>query len=110
MSDDADWFEIGDSPTVCTEVRFRDCADGSVDLEIRQRPRDLQAFLDNMKAERELIEARGWKDGAIVGRVPDAYYHTSGMAKARLENDQAWIKRFYNDPDHRNLRLKEGRL
>jgi len=110
MSDDTDWFEVGDSPVVRTEIRLRECADGSTDLDIRQSPRDLQVFLDQLAAERDLTDQRGWKDGAVIGRVPDAYYHSSGMARARLENDQAWIKKFYNDPDHARLRLKTGRL
>jgi len=110
MSNDTDWMEIGDSPTVRTEVRFRDCADGSVDLDIRQSPRDLQAFLDQLAAERELTEARGWKDGAVIGRVPDAYYYRSGLAQASKEGDIKYVKNFWNDADHARLRLKTGRV
>lgn len=108
MSDDTDWFEVGDSPVVRTEVRLRECADGSTDLDIRQSPRDLQTFLDQLADERELTEARGWKDGAVIGRVPDAYYYRSGLAQASKEGDTRYIKNFWNDPDHARLRLKTG--
>lgn len=107
---DSDWIEVGDSPTVRTRIRFQECADGSVDMTIWQAPRDLGTFLAQLKAESDAAERNGWRDGAIVGRVPDALYYTSGLAQARYQNDKAWIAKFFNDSDHRDLRVKQGRL
>lgn len=107
---DTGWIRVGDSPTVRTFVRLTDCPDGSQDFEIIQQAVGVEDFLAQLKAERDAAETNGWRDGAIIGRVPDAMYYTSGLAQARYQNDKPWLAKFWNDSDHRNLRIKEGRV
>lgn len=51
-----------------------------------------------------------WGDGKIAASIPLAHYFHSGLAEARKQEDEKWIKRWLNDPDNRAFRTFEGNI
>jgi hypothetical protein len=108
MSDDitGKWYLVADNPTVTTYNMVQ--ADGSI--RVRQVIKDPDALVDQIAAERAAVEGKGWGDGRIIGRVPDALYHSSGLAQAAMQGDWRFRKKFWEDPDHARLRIMPGKL
>jgi hypothetical protein len=51
-----------------------------------------------------------WGDGRSIGSVPLDLYFKSGLSEANTQRDKAFIRRFWNDADHKKLRTFEGRI
>jgi hypothetical protein len=100
------WFVTYDDGVVCKSVRVN--ADDSVSVRIEAYNHD--ALLEQAKIERSASAGKRWEGGKVVGRLPLPLYFSSGMASARLQKDDAWVKRFWSDPDHKYLRTFEGNL
>ncbi len=105
MAEDG-WFVVSDDGVVCKSARFN--ADGSIN--VRQELYATDALLKQIAEERAATAGKGWGTGQIIGRVPLALYHSSGLAQASTQRDMRFIKRFWDDPDHKALRIKEGNL
>jgi hypothetical protein len=110
MSEETDWVVFADTPDVRTLHRMVVGADGVKRLTVRQEWKNPQAYLEQASMERSLKAGKSWGDGQVIGRVPLALYFSSGMAQARQNHDETWIKRFWNDSDNKYLRTKEGQL
>ena len=113
MSRTTDWFlfKKGDDG-VETWHRYETTPDGVTKLHVREEwdPAWQQALLDRAAAERAANAGKRWGDGQVIGRLPLTLYFNSGMAKARVQGDTTWIKRFWNDSEHSKLRTFEGKV
>jgi hypothetical protein len=67
-------------------------------------------ILEDVAMERSANAGKRWGDGQVIGSVPLPLAFSSGYMKARVNGDTEWIKRFWNDPDHRKLRTFEGNI
>lgn len=105
MTDDV-WHVVSDDGVVCKSARFN--ADGSVT--VRQELYATDALLKQIAQDRAAVAGKPWGTGQVIGRVPLPLYHSSGLAEANMQRDTAFVKRFWADPDHKALRIKEGRL
>ncbi len=112
MSGNTDWFLFSSSGGVETWHRYERTPDGVQKLHVRQtwNPEWMQATLDRAAAERLANAGKRWGDGQVVGRLPLPLYFSSGMAQARLQKDDKWVKKFWNDPDVKKLRTFEGNV
>lgn len=63
-------------------------------------------------ANQELYNAAGerWGDMALVASIPTSLYFHGDYARARENQDEAWMKRFLNSSDNRKFRTKKGNL
>lgn len=105
------WFVVSDDGIVRTTGRYRLGADGRQMLDLRQEMYGQDAFLDQIAKERSAVAGKKWGGGQSVGRVPlSAYFGSTGLAEAQKQGDHKYIRNFWNDPDHRKLRIFEGRL
>ena len=77
---------------------------------VRREWKGTDKLLDLAAQERSDNAGKRWGDGQIIGRVPLNLYYASGLAEAARQNDRAFVKRFWNDSDHRNLRTFEGKI
>jgi hypothetical protein len=55
-------------------------------------------------------EGRRFGDGQVIGRMPTQLYFSSGYNEARENKDEKWVKKFWNDADHRKLRTFKGNI
>lgn len=100
------WVLVEDNDTF---TRYElEIGDGTVVQ--RTEHKHTAALLDANARARSSNAGRRWGDGQVVGSIPLNLYYSSGMAEANKQADKAWIKRFWNDPDNRNLRTFEGRV
>lgn len=106
----SDWITIEDSPTCLTLGRLDYGDDGQPCVRIQKQIKNAEEFMSANSQWRAEVANQKWGDGQVIGRMPDSMYFTSGMAEARKNNDEKWIKRFWSDPDHKKLRIKEGNL
>jgi len=53
---------------------------------------------------------RRWGDGDVIGSVPLPEYFRSGLAEANRQGDREFQKKFWNNPDNRKWRIREGDL
>lgn len=67
-------------------------------------------ILESCADERAYNQGKSWGDGQVIGSVPMGLAFSSGYVEAKKQGDTAWIKRFWNDPDHKKLRTREGRV
>jgi hypothetical protein len=51
-----------------------------------------------------------WGDGRVVASIPNGIYYHGDFAAATEARDEAWLKRFLNDPDNQKLRTFRGRI
>ena len=70
----------------------------------------VRPILESAAADRSDNAGKRWGDGQIIGTVPDTIFYSSGYAEAKNNHDAAWLKRFWNDPDHKKLRTFEGSI
>lgn len=103
---DGDWQFFSHDPQTGVTVWVLDLG---THLAVR-RDIPVDDLLDDIAAERSANEGKGWGDGKVIGSVPLGLAYSSGYMKARQEGDEAWIRRFWNNPDHRRLRTFEGRV
>ena len=103
---DGGWFVVSDDGVVCKSARFN--ADGS--LTVRQELYATEALLAQIAADRAAVAGKPWDTGQRIGTIPLPLYYSSGLAEANKQRDKPFIKRFWEDPDHKHLRIKEGRL
>lgn len=82
--------------------------DGKRYIQRRDEPR--QDIIASAAADRLENAGKRWGDGQVIGTVPEGYAWSSGYMRAKAEGDTAWIKRFWNDRDNRNLRTFEGKV
>jgi hypothetical protein len=66
-----------------------------------------------LESNRELLkdsDGQRWGDGKIAARVPMNVWFSSGLAEANKQRDYKYMKKFYNDSDHRKYRTFKGRI
>lgn len=68
-----------------------------------------QLLEDNQRCFNENAGQR-WKDGQVVGSVPMNLYFQSGLAEASKQRDIKFIRRWWDDPDHRKFRKFKGTI
>jgi hypothetical protein len=66
-----------------------------------------QLLEDNQRALNESAGQR-WGDGKVFGSVPMNMYFQSGLAEAHKQQDIKFIRRWWDDPDHRKFRKFKG--
>jgi hypothetical protein len=64
---------------------------------------------DNQRGFNESAGQR-WGDGKVVGSVPMNLYFQSGLAEASKQQDIKFIRRWWDDPDHRKFRKFKGTI
>lgn len=100
------WVLVEDNPYF---RRYEaDLGDGRLIQRTEQKNTD--AMLDEIAEARANWAGQRWGDGAVIGRVPLNLYYSSGMAEASRQRDKKFQAKFWNDLDHRRLRIKEGRV
>lgn len=102
-----EWFVTYDDGLVRRSVRFH--ADGSK-IDVKMEAYGTDAVLEQAKSDRSANTGKRWGGGQVIGRLPLSLYFSTGMAEARRQGDERWIKRFWSDPDHKNLRTFEGEI
>jgi hypothetical protein len=107
-----EWTLMSSECGVETWHRYEVTSDGRTLLHVKQEwnPAWQEAMLERAAAERSANAGKRWGDGQVVGRVPLPLYFSSGLAEAARQQDEAWRKRFWNDPDNSRLRTFEGKL
>lgn len=69
---------------------------------------------DKLLADNQRIfnenDGKRWKDGQVVGSVPMNMYFQSGLAEASKQRDIKYIRRWWDDPDHRKFRKFKGTI
>ena len=83
-----------------------DLGDGKTIRRTEQKHTDV--MLDQIHEAAMNWQNRRWGDGAVVGRVPLNLYYSSGLAEASRQRDKKFVAKFWNDLDHRKLRIKGG--
>ena len=110
MTRATDWQLVSDDGSVRTYHQYTDLGDGRTAVTIRQEWHSHEAYLKQAADERSANAGKRWGDGKIIGRLPMSLYFSSGMAEARKQGDEAWVKRFWNDSSHKYLRTFEGQV
>lgn len=66
-------------------------------------------LLDENVALQAARAGERWGDGQHVARVP-AHIHQRELMPAIMDGDDAYVKRWLNDPDHSKFRTRSGKL
>lgn len=85
-----------------------DLGDGRV--MVRTEQKNTPAMLDDIHQAHMNWQGKRWGDGAVIGRVPLNLYYSSGLAEASRQRDKKFIARFWDNLDHRRLRIKSGSI
>jgi hypothetical protein len=102
-----EWVHIHTCPFSGAQTYIMDRGDGTTAI---KKITPINELLDSAAADRAETAGKKWGDGQIIGTVPDSIAYSSGYMRAKTEGDDRWIKRFWNDSDHKYLRVKEGKL
>jgi hypothetical protein len=102
-----DWLLVRSDPVSGMKVYIQDLGDGRTAIK-KVMPAD--SILESAAADRSMNAGRRWGDGRVIGTVPLELYFGTGYADAKANQDTTWLKRFWNDPDHKNLRTFEGNI
>ena len=81
---------------------------GNGQIARRTEHKQTDAMLDQIHEAHMNWQGKRWGDGAVVGRVPLNLYYSSGLAEASRQRDKKFKAKFWNDIDHRKLRIKGG--
>ena len=82
--------------------------DASDRLNVRTESMYLQGILDRNNEARVHNQNGTWGDGKIFASVP--LHIDQELDEAFAQKDWAWIKGWFNDPDHARFRTKEGTI
>jgi hypothetical protein len=69
----------------------------------------LENLLEANKAAYNAGIGQRWGEGKVAWSVPEDVYYRD-ILPAKKQDDKAYLKRFFNDPDHRAFRTFPGRL
>ena len=100
-----EWMLIHSTPT--TQTYIKDNGDGTSTI---KKVTEVDPILESAAADRSMNAGKKWGDGQIIGTVPDTIFYSSGYAEAKNNHDTAWLKRFWNDSNHKKLRTFEGNI
>lgn len=104
----SDWRCIASNPLsgVSTWVKYEE------DGVLVQERQNLDALLDENKAQRNLAQNNWRGDWHSVARIPLSMLHskTEAVSDAVREGDTDWVRRFLNNSENEKLRTKDGRL
>ena len=100
-----EWMLIHSTPT--TQTYIKDNGDGTSTI---KKVTEVDPILESAAADRANNAGRKWGDGQIIGTIPDTIFYSSGYAEAKNNHDTKWLKRWWNDPDHKKLRTFEGSI
>lgn len=103
----SDWLHVGTDPITGTQVYIQDLGDGRTAI---KKITPVDDILDSAADDRSMNAGKRWGDGRVIGTVPMQMYFSSGYAEAKANHDTAWIKRFWNDGNHKKLRTFEGNV
>lgn len=77
---------------------------------------NISRLFDRNAHEYNESQGKRWSDTAVgqigskIGSVPMNIYFQSGLAEANRQRDKSFIKRWWEDPDNRKFRTREGRI
>lgn len=104
---DGQWRLLNDDPELGVRRWVLDLDDGNMVLKTewysvdQHLERNKQLFNDSLN--------KRWGEGQIAASVP-MHIWARELAPARKAGDDAYIKRWLNDPDHRAFRTFRGRV
>jgi hypothetical protein len=75
----------------------------------RQRYMMMDELMRQNEIDRRANAGKRWGDGQVVGRVPMNLYYSSGLAEANRQRDKGFVKRFWENSDHKKFRTFEGK-
>ena len=70
---------------------------------------DVEELVAENKAAYNESEGKRWGDGQVVASIDLPTYY-SKIVPARQAGDEAWFKRWLNDPDNRAYRTFKGKI
>lgn len=74
-----------------------------------QTQQDVSAIIEENKQEFNLVDERArWGEWTRVASIPLSLYYQL-KAEGKLD-DQAYMKRFLNDPENRHFRVRPGKV
>lgn len=101
------WLLVRRDPITGTETYIQDMGDGHTAI---RKVTPVNQILDSAAEDRANNAGKGWGDGQVIGTVPLSLMFTTGYAEAKKNHDTAWLKRFWNDGNHKKLRTFEGNI
>ena len=105
-SDYGKWLPWSYDPTTRKRVSFCENEDGTI---LWSTQTDVEGLVDSNKAAFNDSADKRWGDGKVVASV-DLITYFNELVPARLNGDDAYLKRWLNDPDHRAYRTFKGRI
>ncbi len=102
-----EWMHIHSDPYSGAQTYIKDNGDGTSTI---KKITPVEQILDSAAADRSANAGRKWGDGQIIGTIPDTIFYTTGYAEAKKNNDDKWLRRFWNNSDYQKLRTFEGKL
>jgi hypothetical protein len=102
-----DWLLVRSDPITGMKVYIQDMGDGRTAI---KKVMPVDPILESAAADRSNNAGRKWGDGQVIGTVPLELYFSTGYADAKKNGDTAWLKRFWNNGDHKKLRTFEGQV
>ena len=103
----ADWLLVRSDPISGMKVYIQDLGDGRTAI---RKVMPVDPILESAAADRSNNAGKRWGEGQIIGTVPLELYFSTGYAEAKQNHDTAWLKRFWNDGNHKKLRTFEGNV
>jgi hypothetical protein len=100
------WLPLFYDPETCKETLFCETEDGKV---MTQTITDVEALVEQNKAALNDSEGQRWGDGKVVASIDMPTYYNK-IVPAKQNGDDAYIKRFLNDPDNRAYRTFKGNI
>ena len=100
-----EWVLIHSSPI--TQTYIKDNGDGTSTI---KKVTAVDPILESAAADRSDNAGRRWGEGQIIGTVPETIFYQSGYAEAKTNHDAKWLKRFWNDGNHKKLRTFDGTI
>lgn len=100
-----DWLLVRSDPISGMKVYIQDLGDGRTAI---KKVMPVDSILESAATDRSNNAGKKWGDGQVIGTVPLELYFGTGYGEAKANQDTAWLKRFWNDGNHKKLRTFEG--
>jgi hypothetical protein len=102
-----EWVLVHECPFSGAQAYVMDMGDGTTKI---KKVTPINQLLDSAAADRSDNQGKRWGEGRVIGTIPDSIAYSSGYMRAKTEGDERWIKRWWNDIDHKYLRTFEGKI
>jgi hypothetical protein len=100
------WLPWSYEPERGRYVEFMECEDGKIYFNTRT---NVESLIESNKAAFNDSQDKRFGDGKVIASIDPATYFNK-LVPARLAGDDAWLKRWLNDPDNRAYRTFRGRV